>query len=298
MKKNNEKNRAILFFLDGLNGRIHALDPCSGKMETVINNCGGTPDGITVDSVRKYIYWTNMGQHYNLNDGFIERADFDGSNRKTIIPTGCTFTPKQCKLDENHQHLYWCDREGMRVMRSNAHGSEITTLYEAGSTEEERADETRHCVGIAVDFPGNRFYWTQKGPPDGGKGRIFSGPLNTGRTLYAGDSSILLVADNLPEPIDLDIDDRTRDLYWSDRGNLPGGNSISRISIRDTFPAPLQQLVSGLQEAIGLTLDPGNSRMFFTDLSGKLYGGRMDGKEVSTLITMEGSFTGLVYTEI
>ena len=34
------------------------------------------------------------------NDGSIERADLDGRNRKTIVPQGATFTPKQLQLEK------------------------------------------------------------------------------------------------------------------------------------------------------------------------------------------------------
>ena len=34
--------------------------------------------------------------------------------------------------------------------------------------------------------------------------------------------------DGLPEPIDLDLDLATRMIYWTDRGDLPGGNSVAR----------------------------------------------------------------------
>ena len=53
----------------------------------------------------------------NVNDGSIERADLEGQNRKIIVPEGGTFTPKQIHLDKKNGKLYWCDREGMRVMR-------------------------------------------------------------------------------------------------------------------------------------------------------------------------------------
>jgi hypothetical protein len=55
----------------------------------------------------------------NVNDGSIERADLDGQNRTMIVPPGGTFTPKQIHLDKKNGKLYWSDREGMRVMRSN-----------------------------------------------------------------------------------------------------------------------------------------------------------------------------------
>jgi hypothetical protein len=36
----------------------------------------------------------------NLNDGSLERADFDGRNRTTIVAKGGTFTPKQIQLEK------------------------------------------------------------------------------------------------------------------------------------------------------------------------------------------------------
>jgi len=70
-----------------------------------------------------HIYWTNMGVP-NLDDASIERADLDGGNRSVIVPRGVTHTPKQIHLDKDNGKLYWCDREGMRVMRANLHRPE------------------------------------------------------------------------------------------------------------------------------------------------------------------------------
>src|SRR5258708_439121 len=108
----------------------------------------------------------------DLSDGSIERADIDGNNRKFIIPKGGTFTPKQLHLDKKGGKLYWSDREGMRVMRSNLDGSQIETLVETGRGDADRGDMTRWCVGIGVDPPRGQIYWTQKGPENPGQGRV------------------------------------------------------------------------------------------------------------------------------
>ena len=64
----------------------------------------------------------------------IERwADLDGGNRRVIVPQGISHTPKQIHLDKDSSKLYWCDREGMRVMRANLDGSHVETLVETGS---------------------------------------------------------------------------------------------------------------------------------------------------------------------
>ena len=94
-----------------------------------------------------FISWTNMGVP-NLDDGSIERADLDGRNRRVIVPQGVTHTPKQIHLDKDSSKIYWCDREGMRVMRANLDGSNVETLVETGRGDKDRRDQTRWCVKL------------------------------------------------------------------------------------------------------------------------------------------------------
>src|SRR6202140_2204033 len=79
-----------------------------------------------MDLASGHIYWTNMGNP-KANDGTVDRADLDGTNVTNIVPSGKTWTPKQLQLDAKNRKLYWSDREGMRVMRSNLDGSNIET---------------------------------------------------------------------------------------------------------------------------------------------------------------------------
>src|SRR5215470_3435114 len=82
-----------LFVLELSGDRIHSMNPDGSDRKTIVTG-GRLPDGIAVDVAAGHIYWTNMGVP-NLNDGSIERVDLDGGNRRTIIPEGVTFTPKQ-----------------------------------------------------------------------------------------------------------------------------------------------------------------------------------------------------------
>ena len=52
------------------------------------------------------------------------RSNLDGSNVVTLVPAGGTYTPKQMRVDPAGGKLYWSDREGMQVQRSNVDGSE------------------------------------------------------------------------------------------------------------------------------------------------------------------------------
>src|SRR5439155_20436876 len=167
-------NRAVgrLFFLEASGGRIHSVNP-DGSDRKVILSGGRVPDGVVVDVEAGHIYWTNMGVP-SKNDGSIERVDLDGKNRVTIIGEGKTFKPKQLHLEKKSGKLYWCDREGMRVMRANLDSSNIETLVDTSKGDPRPGtDQTKWCVGITVDPDRGQIYWTQKGPDDAGKGGIF-----------------------------------------------------------------------------------------------------------------------------
>ena len=161
-----------LFVLEVSGNRIHSMSPDGSDRQVLVTDCH-LPDGIVVDVGAGHIYWTNMGSSPSANDGSIERADLDGKNRRIIVPRGVTFTPKQIHLDKKNGKLYWCDREGMRVMRSNLDGSQIETLVETGRGDADRRDLTKWCVGITIDPERKQIYWTQKGPDNGDQGRIF-----------------------------------------------------------------------------------------------------------------------------
>ena len=138
-----------LFLLDLSGGRVLSVDPDGSNRKIIATDCPH-PDGLVVDVAAGHVYWTNMGVP-SSNDGSIERADLDGKNRRFIVAPGGTFTPKQLHLDKASGKLYWSDREGMRVMRANLDGSQIEALVQTGGGERDRRDQTRWCVGIAVD---------------------------------------------------------------------------------------------------------------------------------------------------
>src|SRR6266542_2496247 len=178
--KNTSANRAVgrLYFLEASGGRIHSVNT-DGSDRKVILSGGRVPDGVVVDVEAGHIYWTNMGVP-SKNDGSIERVDLDGQNRVTIICEGKTFTPKQLHLEKQSGKLYWCDREGMRVMRANLDGSKIETLVDtSGGDPRPGTDATKWCVGITVDPKRGKIYWTQKGATKGGSGRIFRANIET-----------------------------------------------------------------------------------------------------------------------
>jgi sugar lactone lactonase YvrE len=285
-----------LFVLEINADRIHVMNPDGSSKKTIVTNCH-LPDGIVVDAEAGHIYWTNMGVP-NLDDGSIERADFDGGNRRIIVPQGITHTPKQIHLDKAGGKLYWSDREGMRVMRANVDGSHVETLVETGRGDEERRDATRWCVGITIDPKFRKIYWTQKGPDNGERGRLFRAGVEIPKGETAANrSDIEVFFDRLPEPIDLELDLENRVLYWTDRGDPPRGNTVSRASI-DAKPQAPEIVVTHLMEGIGIALDVPGNRMFVTDFAGSVYCADLDGKNERNFLYAQGNLTGIAYAEI
>jgi DNA-binding beta-propeller fold protein YncE len=289
-----------LFLLDLSDNRIVSLNPDGSDRKVIVTGCR-LPDGIAVDVAAGHLYWSNMGSP-KANDGSIERADLDGRNRMTIVPRAGTFTPKQLQLEKKNRKLYWCDREGMRVMRANVDGSHIETVVDTSQGDPRPGpDASRWCVGVAVDVDGGKIYWTQKGTDNAGKGRIFRAGIEvpTGQTA-SNRADIELLYDGLPEPIDLDLDLNNRVMYWTDRGDPPLGNTVNRAPMDwDTNVRPAPELVlTHLMEGIGIALDLKGDRMFVTDFGGNVLSAKLDGSNERALLVAQGNLTGIAYSEI
>jgi hypothetical protein len=283
-----------LFVLELSGGRVFSLNTDGSDPETLVTGCR-LPDGLAIDSAAGYIYWTNMGVPHR-NDGSIERADLDGGNRRFIIPEGGTFTPKQLHLEKESGKLYWSDREGMRVMRANLDGSQVETLIQTGEGEGDRHDPSNWCVGITVDPIRRQMYWTQKGADNSGHGRIFRASIDMPRGQRPTNRlDVEVLFDGLPEPIDLELDLEHRVLYWTDRGDPPHGNNVSRTPIDGCIH---QDIVLGrLMEGIGIALDVRGDRMFVTDLGGSIYCAHLNGTEQRPIAMAQGNLSGIAYAE-
>ena len=293
---------ARLFFLSASSGEVFSANPDGSDLKVLVSEGKRLPDGIVVDTEAGHLYWTNMGIP-TANDGSIERANLDGSNVTHVVPPGGTFTPKQLQLDEKNRKLYWCDREGMRVMRANLNGSNIETLIDTseGDTRPGKVIK-KWCVGIALDVEGGKLYWTQKGSDNAGEGRIFRANLEIPKGQSAANrKDIELLYDGLPEPIDLELDLANRTMYWTDRGDPPRGNTVNRAPMDPSQGNGKREPVvifDHLMEGIGIALDLKGGRMFLTDLGGSVYSANLDGSNKKTLLGAGGNLTGIVYAEI
>jgi hypothetical protein len=183
----------------------------------------------------------------------------------------------------------------MRVTRSNLDGSGLETLVVAGRGDADRRDATKWCVGITVDPKHRQIYWTQKGPDKAGLGRVFRANIEIPRGETAANrTDIEVLFDDLPEPIDLELDLTNRVLYWTDRGDPPRGNTVNRASI-DQKPREPEIVLTHLMEGIGIALDVPGDRMFLTDFGGSIYSAKLDGSEKRMFLQAQGNLTGIAY---
>jgi hypothetical protein len=296
MNASHETAARRVFFVEATDrGRILSANADGSDRRVIVAGCRSL-GGLAVDPEAGHIYWTNAGVPIR-NDGSIERADFDGRNRKTIVPEGGTFTPRQVHLERNR--LYWSDCEGMRVMRCHLDGSEIEVLMDTSQGEPRPGkDTTKWCVGITVDGDGGKFYWTQKGGGGVRLGRICRANIDIRPGEAAANrTDIELLFDGLPEPADLMLDARNRFIYWIDRGEARRENTVSRASIDADFtkrPAS-KILLTHLMEGTRIALDLAGNRMFLIDLAGTVYSAHLDGSEKKPLLVAQGKLTGIAY---
>ena len=288
-----------------LNAGKHELQAVSldgTSVRTLVAGLDELPDGIVVDQRRGHVYWTNMGapdagsaipgEAAYTRNGSLERADLDGGNRITIVPRGAFTCGKQLTADFEEGVLYWCDREGLQVLRCNLDGSDLRPLVVTGIGADEAHIERNHCVGIAVDVDRRLLYWTQKGAPNAVEGRIFRAPLD----LPAGMSpqhrdDIELLWKDLPEPIDLHLLDGGATLVWTDRGDEPEGNTLNRATVQPTVSAP-EILSGGFREAIGVAA-VSETDFYVTDLSGSVRHVDLAAGIDTELVNLGYSLTGI-----
>lgn len=257
---------------------IFSINTEGEDFQMIAENLLGIPDGVQVDEEKNVIYWTNMGQAFpsketfDRKDGSIEVMDLDGQNRHNLIGGGALTTPKQIFLDKESSLLYWCDREGCGVFRCKTDGSEMTTLIDQSTQLGDKNDIMNQCVGIALDRTFNRLIWTQKGPSKGGVGRILSAGLGVPEGENPRNrSDISILASSLPEPIDLEIDQINRKIYWTDRGSPPLGNSLNCANLTTSGLSDIKVVCNGFSEPIGLAIDTASDTAYVGDLEGNIW---------------------------
>ncbi|KAH0363591.1 3-hydroxyacyl-CoA dehydrogenase, partial [Aureobasidium melanogenum] len=246
-----------------------------GKTQRVLSKGLPLPDGVEAHNGK--LYYTNMGMP-SLNNGSVCSLNLDGTNPTTIVPPGKIFTPKQLSIDSTAEKLYIADREGCKIWRCNTDGSGLEVLIDAARDSHKNdntpGDIMDQCIGNIIAPSLGKFFWTQKGPSKGNCGRIFSANIDFPENSTAATrTDISLVADKLPECIDLEYIAKTNTLYWTDRGEVPFGNCLYKAALTEqgTLAEKPQILAQNFNEAIGLKVDSDVNCIYVSDLGGSVW---------------------------
>lgn len=294
-----------LYALGLVRGGVHRIDLDTGAIDNLATGIEEAPDGIAVDAVNGYVYFTLMGRPdtpltpsheppFTTRNGSIQRVPVTGGAPEIVVPRGCFTTGKQLARDPGSERLYWCDREGGAVYRCERDGSEAVPLISNAASDLPPAE--RECVGIAIDTSNGWLYWTQKGPADGGKGRILRACLEIPEDATAQTRrDIEVLWDGLPEPIDLELDAGHQTLYWTDRGAPPNGNTLNRAPVpgwgqKATAP---EIIADGFREPIGVALNLPEDVAYVSDLSGSISRVDLSTGKSGVVAVLGGAATGI-----
>jgi len=221
---------------------IHRSDLDGSNLETLIEGYG--PLGwnwitdIALDIAGGKMYWTQESSQGDYIEGFVARANLDGSNTEILFWKGAG----DIALDLVRGKVYWVD--GGRIGRTdlddpNVEYPEDYIVYESASS-------------IVLDADGDKIYWT-----DTDAGTIHRADLD-GQNV----EEVLTVSEGYPEGLILLDADRGK-IYWTN----PGTQTIQRAeldgkNVEHFFDLGQLHLTESLA---GIALDVDGGKMYWTD---------------------------------
>ena len=138
-----------IYWTNLLAGSIYRANLNGANVQILVTGLAG-PSSIALDIANRKMYWTDWD---NFTDR-IQRANLDGSNIETLIPTGSgLLVPDGIALDVANRKMYWTDYGTDSIQRANFNGSNVETLI-----------RVRNPRSIALDIAAQKMYWTAEFP--------------------------------------------------------------------------------------------------------------------------------------
>src|SRR5580692_7310823 len=103
----------------------------------------------------------------DLSGGRVMSVNTDGTDLKTLVSEG-RHLPDGVVVDVEAGYIYWTNmgvpsHNDGRIMRAGLDGSKPETLVDTSKGDSRPGpDQTKWCVGIALDTERGHIYWTQK----------------------------------------------------------------------------------------------------------------------------------------
>ena len=186
-----------------------------------------TPQSITIDTVRKRLYWIDT------LEGKIQSADLNGENIKTIIKRDDNVV--DIDVDADGGKLYWADLYS--IWRVNLDGTNVETPLSGWGTR-----QTKGIGGITV--VDGKIYWTEHLIWYRTSGNIHRANLNG--------TDIETLATPLGTPNSIAVDTATNKVYWA--------NSLGGIQRTDLNSDEVEVVVSGITAPGDFVLVPGTQQ--------------------------------------
>ncbi len=181
-----------------------------------------TPQSITVDTVRKKLYWGDTFE------GKIQSVDLNGENITTIIQFDDIIT--HIAVDAEGAKLYWADSK-LRIRRVNLDGTSIETPLTGW-----KSNRSRGVGGIAI--ADGKIYWTERQNSSIVGGIIYRANLNG--------TNLETLATPQGTPTGVAVDTVNGKVYWA---NSHGG--IQRMDING---GEIENVVYGITAPGGFAL--------------------------------------------
>ncbi|XP_076456132.1 uncharacterized protein LOC143290510 isoform X2 [Babylonia areolata] len=126
----------LIFYTDTGRDLIAMLTMSTFAHKTIINTSLDQPRAIVLNTADGVMFWTDWGAAPK-----IERASYDGSDRRTLVNTGLHL-PNALALDVPNSRLYWVDAGSDRVEMSDLEGGNRRQLLLLTSSH--------HFFGLAL----------------------------------------------------------------------------------------------------------------------------------------------------
>lgn len=251
------------------------------------------PDGLTLDLLNSTMYWSNMGYG---PEGSVQRARLDGSpvvsGEEHIVAPGRFETGKEIELDPVDNKLYWADRDGKHIMRSNVDGSALESVLHSFTDEQGKVVALENPVGIALDSDRRQVYMTDRFM---GKVMRFNMAMPANESNENRSDVEVLIAPRSTDdrPIDIDLDLENGLMYWTDRGV----HQVLRARLDGSAPTVLvDKSKVAIEDPIGMSLDLANRKMYWSDMTThKIHRANLDGSAIEEIIGGEKILNGIAY---
>lgn len=250
------------------------------------------PDGLTLDLINNVVYWTNMSRGPN---GSLQRARLDGSpvveGEKHLVAPASFETGKEVEFDPVENKLYWADRDGKHIMRSNSDGSQLESVLHK-FVDNGKVISLENPVGIALDPVERHVYITDRFM---GKIMRFNMAVPAGENHDSRSDVAILIEPGSDEerPIDIDLDLENQRMYWTDRGV----HQVLRAGLDGSGREVLvNQSMIAIEDPIGMSLDLAQGKIYWSDMTThKIHRANLDGSGVEEIIGGERILNGVPY---